>query len=142
MTHFAQELIDDITAITLDVFKQNVAASQTNIYNEAVQKSYYDPIRITAVIVRDLPANATEEFGYDQSQDLVFGFLRETLKDIDLVLEVGDLFRYDGKWFEASHVFEGKYWAGINPNTMDDNTDRGLSSSVTVITHRTRTTAI
>lgn len=142
ITKMAKEIVERVVDITVDLFKQDVLATSDNIYGESVQRSYLEPVRVNGLIRTEPPVNETAEFGYDISESVTFRFLRETLKEIDLIPEVGDVVRYLGNWFELTHVYDSQEWGGIDPDEMDDNTDRGLLVSVICEAVRTRESVI
>lgn len=138
VTHFAREIVERVIDITVDFYKQNVVATSENIYGEAIQKSYYDPVRVHALVVNNSPVNNTGDFGYDVTENTTFKILRETLKDLDFIPEVGDMVFYLGNWFELVTVYDEREWGGLDPNNMEDNPDRGLLVGYILEATRTR----
>lgn len=78
------------------------------------------------------------------NQLVTFSFLRDDLKDIDLVSEVGDIIKFDERFFEVDNVSQNQYWAGRNPDTLPITTEGrsnngfGYNIGIQVKAHMTR----
>ncbi len=140
ITQFAHELVNKVMAIPCIVYKQDLAVTKGNIYGESIQKAYRAGVDFFAIIDRQAQGNNTDEFGYNAVQDVVFQFLRYDLERADFLLEPGDIVKYDNRFFEVTHVYENRYWGGINPDTMD--ADRGRSIGVIANTRWVREVSI
>ncbi|MBC8390335.1 MAG: hypothetical protein H8E13_20095 [Actinobacteria bacterium] len=85
------ELINNIIDTTINVFKISLYDTKENLYGEALRKIYFPAVKCAALIEPAETETITDEFGSRITQTIDFRFHRNTLIDIDLVLEVGDI---------------------------------------------------
>ena len=84
-----------------------------------------------------------DDAGYDSTREGFFNFLRDDLKDNNIVIEEGDVIEYDNEFYEVDGVGSSQYFAGRNPSsdlgfTQGDREEFGLSIAVRVTAHVTR----
>lgn len=126
---FNEEIIDKVVNTSVDVYKYNLYESEVNLYGEARSKVYYQGLRVGALIEREDQSYDTGEYpGAELNQAVTFNFLRKTLKNADLFLEMGDIISFNESYWEVNSVVENTLVAG--------QTDNSLSISVT--THMSR----
>lgn len=81
----------------------------------------------------------SDEFGADVKTTATVGFLRDDLKNISLVPQVGDIIVWDNEYFELYSLIENQYFVGKNPETELDNDDEfGWNQSLIFSAHLTR----
>lgn len=84
------------------------------------------------------------DVGMTVNQLVTFNFLRDDLRDIDLVIEEGDIIKFNEKYFEVDNAVQNQYWFGRNPDTLLITTEGrsnygfGYNVSVKCSTHQTR----
>jgi hypothetical protein len=117
---------------------------EMNLYNESSKKVYYNPVRLFCLVNKDAANSQDTDIGMDFTQTVQFKFLRDDLKDIDVVLTEGDIIKYDEKLYEIDNINEQQYWMGRNNETLPievegrNNRSFGFNISLIVQTHLTR----
>ena len=97
------ELIVDIVDTEVGLYKLSIQDTKTNIYNESDRKVYYAPIKIPALIEYQPKNYEGTDFGQDYTQLCTFAFIREFLKEIRTLIEVGDAIEYNGIFIGAGY---------------------------------------
>lgn len=142
-----RELIHKILSIEVELYKVSLDDTAINIYNESNSKAYYDPIKMCCLLTKQ-PSTANDgEFGIDFSRTVEFGFLRDDLKEIGLVLETGDIISWDNNYFEIDNVRGSQYWMGRNEETLlavtnNEIDEFGYSVSIICETHQVRISSL
>ena len=116
--------------IDVEVLWYHIVLSETreNIYGESVTgKTYYQPVKLHALIDRQPLDVASDEFGLEGTRVATFGFLRDDLKDINVAPDIGDIFEYNNEYYEIDVVRAGDYWTGRNPGTLLGIVDKQIS---------------
>jgi len=138
-----RELINDIIEQQVDFYKPYVSEMKSkdtaNLYGEAsAQKTYYRPVRLNCLITYEPDSPVIEDSILDITRPVTFAFLREDLLTLNLVVELGDVVEYRGKYFQVDAVNEVQFIMGKD-KTYPKNvgTDFGRSVSITAITHQT-----
>jgi len=126
------ELLDKYIEQKCAVYKIELSQTNSNIYGESIDKIYKDPCLVNCLIDRVDQQGKTDEFGYDVERPLSFRFFRNSLIEIDLVLEVGDIIEYNTNFYEIINLINNQYWGGLVPeySTSIVNNDRGASISI------------
>ena len=136
----SKELINDIIQTEIGYYKFVLERTSTNVYGESMGKVYYEPVRIACLIQREDQTWSSDDFGSDIDQILSFRFLKEGLKDINLVPEVGDILIFRNNFYEADSKIENQLILGKDPDyaisTGAD--DFGNSHSIILKTHLSR----
>jgi hypothetical protein len=131
--HINKELINNIIQQSVGYYKINLDKTTSNLYGESLTKSYNNPVLVNCLIERTPPTWAETEFGTDVTQDITVRFLRDTLVDIQLVPEVGDVMLWQENYYELSGIVENQFVVGKDPSyAYDDTTDFGSSISIIV----------
>lgn len=139
----SRELIHKYISIEVEVYKLSLEDTKMNLYNESPLKSYYHPIRFfSSILKEDFTANDVDT-GIDFTQLVTFSFLRDDLVCKNLVLEEGDIIKFDERYYEIDNCHTAQYWAGRNQQTFPISTegrDRqfGYNVSIKAQTHLTR----
>ena len=131
--HINRELINDFVDMEVVFYKLSLQDTQTNMYDEADSKVYYSPMRINCLIQKDEKSYIGDDAGYDSTRTGEFNFLRDDLKDKNIIIEEGDVVG----------VGSSQYFRGTNPSTdigftTGDRGEFGLSIAVRVTAHVTR----
>ena len=138
-----KELINNIIDTEVAFYKLSLQDTQSNMYDEADNKTYYAPMRINCLAQKDEKAMMSDEYGYDMTRTGIFAFLRDTLKDSTIIIEEGDVLEWDNEFYEIDSVGASQYWRGTNPDTDIGFTERlreeyGYSVAVICNAHVTR----
>jgi hypothetical protein len=137
-----KELINDIIDTEIYYYKTILSDTKANIYGEADQKVFYNPVKISCLIDRDNRENSFDEFGSDYTRNISFYFLRDTLVDLDMYPEIGDVIEWNGEQHMVDGTLNNQYFAGKNPKTWDGGDNHGYDISILCITHVVRKTQL
>ena len=139
-----KELINDIIQTEVGYYKFVLERTTANVYGESQGKVYYEPVRMACLIKRDDQVWKSDDFGADIDQTLDFRFLKEGLKDINLVPEVGDILLFRNNFYEVDGKVENQLILGKDPDYAISTgaTDFGNSHSIILRTHLTDSTRL
>ena len=131
------ELINDIIQTEIGYYKFVIERTTANVYGEAMGKVFYEPVRIAGLINRQDQAWSADDFGSDVSQTVNFQFLKEELRVLNLIPEIGDIILYRNNFYEVDTKIENQLIMGRDPDyaISTGTTDFGDSFSVNVNTH-------
>ena len=111
------------------LYKVSVQDTQTNMYGEAAGgKKWKDGVKFACLVDEEDFDYNNDEFGPDEQQNATFNILRQTLEDLSLVPEIGDVFEWNWAYFEINSVNENQLIGGIQDNNW----------AVTCASHRVR----
>ena len=129
-----KELINDIIQTEIAYYKFALEQTKTNVYGEAPGKNYYEPLKIACLIDRKDQEWSSDEFGSDINQTIGFKFLKDELRDINLVPEVGDILLFRNNFYEIDSKVENQLILGRDPDyaLSTETTDFGNSFSILV----------
>ena len=88
-TSLNKELIRKYIDTEVLVYKLNLNATSTNVYDEADAKLYDSPILIPSVITIDDQVWNSDDYSSDVTQTGTFAFLRDDLVELDILPEIG-----------------------------------------------------
>ena len=134
------ELLKDIIQTEVAYYKFALEQTAINVYGEAPGKTYYEPMKIACLIDRADQSWSSDEFGSDVNQSHTFSFLKQELKDINLIPEVGDLLLFRNNFFEVDGKVENQLVLGKDPDyaISTGTTNFGDSFSIALSTHISR----
>ena len=135
-----KELINDIIQTEVAYYKFALEQTKVNVYGEAPGKNFFEPLKIACLINKEDQAWSSDQFGSDVNQAINFRFLKEELRNINLIPEVGDLILFRNNFFEVDARVENQLILGKDPDySMSTGTfNFGDSFSITVNTHISR----
>ena len=135
-----KELLNDIIQTEVAYYKFALEQTKVNVYGEAPGKNYYEPLKIACLINREDQAWSSDAFGSDINQTLVFRFLKNELKNINLIPEVGDLLLFRNNFYETDGKIENQLILGRDADyaISTETTDFGESFSILLSTHISR----
>ena len=133
----SKELINDIIQSEVGYYKFALEKTTSNVYGESQGKVYYEPVRIACLMKREDQSWSSDDFGSDVNQTLNFRFLKEELKDINLVPEVGDILLFRNNFHEVDSKIENQLILSKDPDyaISTGTTDFGNSHSIILNTH-------
>ena len=91
LTRIGRELLKDIIEQEIGYYKLSLADTQANLYGEATDKVYLDPVKLNCLITRGDQVISVDDFGPDLGREASFAFIRQDLVDSNTVPEVGDI---------------------------------------------------
>ena len=120
---------DGIINQKIVIYKSSTYDTSTNMYGEAVGgKNFKKGVQLACIVeASDFDYN-TDEFGPDAQQDSQFHILRETLLELNLIPEIGDIVEWNYGFFEVNGILENQLIGGMQENNW----------SVTLNTHLSR----
>ena len=104
---------DGIIFQQVEVYKISAKDTKTNIYSETVGGKVYEAgVQIAALVDAEDQTTNTDEFGPDRVQNVSFSFLRKTLRDIEFVVDVGDIVNWNDGFWEITSKNENQLVGG------------------------------
>ena len=126
------ELLKDIIQTEVAYYKFALEQTKVNVYGEAPGKNYFEPMKIACLINREDQSWSSDNFGSDINQVINFRFLKEELREISLVPEVGDLILFRNNFYETDTRIENELILGRDPDyaISEETTNFGDSFSI------------
>ena len=136
----SRELINDIIQTEIAYYKFALHRTTINVYGEAPGKNYYEPIKLACLIAREDQSWSSDNFGPDINQAINYRFLKQELRDINLIPEVGDLILFRNNFYEVDTKVENQLILGKDPDyaLATETVNFGDSFSIIVNTHISR----
>ena len=104
---------DGIIFQQVEVYKISAKDTKTNIYGETVGGKVYEAgVQIASLVDAEDQTTNTDEFGPDRVQNVSFSFLRKTLRDIEFVVDVGDIVNWNDGFWEITSKNENQLIGG------------------------------
>jgi|TARA_R110000765_G_scaffold53070_2_gene106559 hypothetical protein len=117
------------------LYKVSVQDTNTNMYGEAAGgKRWKDGVKFACLVdAEDFDYNV-DEFSVDEQQNATFNILRQTLIDLSLIPEVGDVLEWNWAYFEITGINENQLIGGLQDNnwTVTCNTFRVRFSNLNI----------
>ena len=135
-----KELIKDLIQTEVAYYKFALEQTAINVYGEAPGKNYFEPMKIACLINREDQSWSSDNFGSDINQVINFRFLKEELREISLVPEVGDLILFRNNFYETDTRIENELILGRDPDyaISEETTNFGDSFSILINSHISR----
>ena len=136
----SKELINNIIQTEVGYYKFALERTTSNIYGESMGKMYYEPVRIACLMNKEDQAWSSDDFGSDVDQTIDFRFLKQELKDINLIPEVGDILLFKNNFYEVDSRIENQLILGKDPDyaISTGTSDFGSSHSIIINAHLSR----
>ena len=95
------------------IYKVSVYDTEINMYGETAQGKVYKPgVQVSSLVTADDQTTTTDEFGPDLQQTALFSFIRQSLVDINYVVEIGDVIEWNSGYWEISSINENQLIGG------------------------------
>ena len=135
-----KELINDIIQTEVAYYKFALEQTKVNVYGEAPGKNFFEPLKIACLINKEDQAWSSDQFGSDVNEAINFRFLKEELRNINLIPEVGDLLLFKNNFYEVDAKVENQLILGRDPDyaISTETIDFGDSFSILINTHISR----
>ena len=99
------------------IYKVSAYDTEINMYGESAGgKVFKSGVQVACLITADEQTTTTDEFGPDLQQTGIFSFVRQSLVDISLVLEHGDIVDWNSGYWEISSINESQLVGGQSSN--------------------------
>jgi hypothetical protein len=133
-----KELLHRFIDTEVLVYKLNLNATTTNLYEETDNKIYDSAVLVYTLATVDEQVWTSEDYGTDLTQNAVFAFLKDDLVDKNLPIEIGDILEYRSRFFEIDGVEENQSVVGKFPENWFGGDTHGYSVSIICQAHMTR----
>ena len=136
----SKELINDIIQTEVGYYKFVLEKTTTNVYGESEGKMFYEPVRIACLMKKEDQNWSSDDFGSDVAQTFDFRFLKDELKGINLVPEIGDILLFKNNFYEIDSKVENQLILGKDPDysISTGTSDFGSSHSIILTGHLSR----
>ena len=144
LKHISKELINKVISVEVAFYKLSLNDTEITMYGESSKKVYFNPIRLFTLVSKEDVTMDDQDTGMNVNQNVVFSFLRDELKDYDIVPAEGDIIQFNANYYEIDNTNENQFWFGRNPETLPivtegrSNYEFGYNISVKCSTHLTR----
>jgi len=140
LVNINRELIKDIVEQEILYHKLSLEDTDVNLYGEALQKSFWNAVKLNCLITRGDQVIDIQEFGPDLGRQASFAMLRPDLEDVNVVPEVGDIVQWQNDFYEVDTVRENQLFLGRDKSYNLTSTTSGFGSSLSIIVdcHLTR----
>lgn len=140
LTHIGRELLQDVVEQEILYYKFSLDDTEANLYGEALEKSFWNAVKLNCLITRGEQVVTDDDFGPDLTRDASFAFIRQDLVDVNVVPEVGDVVMWHENYYEVDTVVENQLFVGRDTsyNLTQYGSQYGSSVSIIVKCHLTR----
>ena len=140
LVNINRELLKDIVEQEILYHKISLEDSETNIYGESMEKSYFTSIKLNCLITRGDQVISIDDFGPDLGREASFAFIKQDLVDTKVVPEVGDVIEWHNDFYEVDTVRENSLMLGTDNNYNIGSSTSGFGRSMSIIVdcHLTR----
>ena len=140
LVNINRELLQDVIEQEILLYKLNIVDTSTNLYGEALEKSYAEPVKLNCLITRGDQVITEDEFGPDLGREASFAFIRQDLVDTNSVPEVGDIVMWHEDYYEVDTVRENQLFVGRDSSYNLTSYGESFGSSISIIVdcHLTR----
>ena len=140
LVNINRELLQDIVEQEILYHKLSLEDTDVNLYGEALQKSFWQAVKLNCLITRGDQVVDIQEFGPDLGREASFAFLRPDLVDAQTVPEVGDIVQWQNDFYEVDTVRENQLFLGRDKSYNLTSATSGFGSSLSIIVdcHLTR----
>lgn len=130
----SRELISRIVEQKVGYYKFVLDKTNSNIYGEATEKFFNDPVLINCRITRGDQEFSADDMGPDVKRTVTCAFLRDDLvESYKIVPEVGDIILWNEDYYEVDSLLENQYVVGKYPEYTYDDTVEDFGSSISII---------
>ena len=135
-----RELLKDIVEQEILYYKLDLYGTESNIYGEALEKVYNEPVKHNCFITRGDKVISVDEMGPNLSREMTFAFIKQDLIDTNVFPEVGDVLSWQEDYFLVDTVNENQFFLGKDKqyNLTSYGKDFGSSLSLVLSCHLTR----
>jgi len=107
-----KELINNVVETSVILYRITPENTVINLYGESIAKDYMVGTQVNVLIASDDQQTESSEFGTDAVRNVIFNFHRQTLKDVSLYPEYGDVIAFDDAYFEIHNIIDNSRFGG------------------------------
>lgn len=128
--YISRELVNNVIDQKVGYYKINLEKTTSNIYGESNgQKFYNDPILINCLIKRGNQEFSEDKLGIDQQRRNIIKFLKDDLRDISLIPEIGDIYIWNEDYYEIDEIIENQLIVGKDKDYSYSDSTEGFGES-------------
>jgi len=144
LLHIGRELLQDVVEQEILLYKVSLEETVENIYGEASQKFYWTPVRLTCRIKRGSKDWQVQDYGPDINRITEFAFFKEDLRDLETIIEPGDIIEWSKDYYEVDGIDENQMFLGKDLDYRISTPTWKFGSSISIIakTHLSRLTKL
>lgn len=144
LLHIGRELVSDVVEQEILYYKIDLESTQDSLYGEATEKFYWTPIKLNCLIRRGEQDWNMQEYGVDVNRSTEFAFFKEDIRDINFIMEPGDIIEWSKDYFEVDGIKENQMFLGKDLDYRLNTPTWKFGSSVSIVakTHLTRITKL
>lgn len=114
----ARELVDVVVQNAIVLFKVNLNETKINLYGESINKTWHPGVELFALINKEPESANYEGFGPDTNQNVEFRVDRWMCEEKNAYPEIGDVFLFDGSYYEIDNTNEIQFVGGQPNNSF------------------------
>lgn len=140
LVNINRELVHDLVEQEILYHKLSLEDTDVNLYGEALEKSFWNAVKLNCLITRGDQVIDIQEFGPDLGREASFAIIRQDLQDSSILPEVGDIIQWSTDFYEVDTVKENSLFLGRDNkyNLTSYGPSYGGSLSVILDCHLTR----
>lgn len=140
LVNINRELVHDLVEQEILYHKLSLEDTEVNLYGEALEKSFWNAVKLNCLITRGDQVIDIAEFGPDLGREASFAIIRQDLVDSSILPEVGDIVQWSNDFYEVDTVKENTLFMGRdkNYNLTSYGSSYGGSLSIILDCHLTR----
>ena len=112
----SRELVDTVIQVAVVLYKINIYETKTNLYGEALNKTWHQGVEIYALADKEPENVQYEGFGPDNTQMITFKFDKDTCQEKNIYPEIGDVIYFDSSYYEIDNTNEIQFIGGQPDN--------------------------
>jgi hypothetical protein len=93
-----RELINRYIDTEVALYKLDLKSTKSNLYGESDNKVYFKKLKMPCLALKETRSAIADEYGLDYTRTGTFAFLRDDLKDKNIITEEGDVIEWDGEF--------------------------------------------
>ena len=132
LVNINRELLKDVIEQEILLYKLSIVDTSTNLYGEALEKTYLQPIKLNCLITRGDQVYDVDEFGVDLGREASFAILKQDLRDINTIAEVGDIVMWHEDFYEVDAIKENQLFYGRDGDYNIERT-AGYGDSISLV---------
>ena len=133
LVNINRELLKEIVEQEILYHKLSLEDTDVNLYGEALQKSYWNALKLNCLITRGDQVIDIQEFGPDLGREASFAFIRQDLVDKTVVPQVGDIVKWHNDYYEVDTVRENQLFLGRDNNYNLESSTSGFGRSMSIV---------
>ena len=133
LVNINRELLKEIVEQEILYHKLSLEDTDVNLYGEALQKSYWNALKLNCLITRGDQVIDIQEFGPDLGREASFAFIRQDLVDKTEVPQVGDIVKWHNDYYEVDTVRENQLFLGRDNNYNLESSTSGFGRSMSIV---------